>query len=408
VTRKILHQLGTLMGHLSPLTTLKHYVHILDWLVAQEVDYALQRRIQEDKALWGPQALEHVCGLRHDTAFSATYASVRSDPLAFLGQYVRQQVPSSQQHVVLAMRCAPEELRSPNLDDILLRIPPPMLPGIADVMVAIAQAIDRDVLLARNATSVTAQLEALERPVEWLTQGQSRISPRAARELLRSYKKLFVGSKEQPDVTPGVIPIPVPEYPKNPIQKKQMMFIVNETIKAFKLENNRPAMIETAKCWLQRDNAQTKEIHGENCALNASQIINGLGHMGIDPKYLSLRYVFNANGGSTGFFISPEEVQELTKKGIQLDVESESVSSVGSSQSKFVLVLTESKLNSNELIDGKIRSESKVKYHAIKYYIDGCVDGLNFASLWIDCVLNIWNPAPVQRLQFEDEVENFE
>ena len=408
VTRKILHQLGTLMGHLSPLTTLKHYVHILDWLVAQEVDYALQCRMQEEAAAWGPQVLEHVCRLRNGTAFSATYASVRANPLAFLGKFVRQQVPYPQKHVVLAMRCAPEELRSANLDDILLKIPPPILPSIVDVMVTIAQAIDRDALVARNATSVTAHLEVLERPVEWLTQGQSRISPRAAHELFRSYKKLFVGSKEQPDVSQGAIPIPVPDYPKNPVQKRQMMFIVHETIKAFNLEKNRPAMIATAKCWLQRDIAQIKEICSEIDALNASQIVNGLGSMGIDPKYLSLRYVSNASGGSPGFFISPEEVQELTKKGIQLDVESESISSVGSGQSNFVLVLTESEFNSNKLIDGKMKSESKTKYLASKHFIDGCVDGLNYASLWINCVLNIWSPAPVKKLQFEDEVNNFE
>jgi len=130
--------------------------------------------------------------------------------------------------------------------------------------------------------------------------------------------------------------------------------------------------------------------------------------MGIDPKYLSLRYVSNATGGSPGFVISPEEVQELTKKGIQLDVESESISSVGSGQSNFVLVLTESEFNSNKLIDGKMKSESKTKYLASKHFIDGCVDGLNYASLWINCVLNIWSPAPVKKLQFEDEVNNFE
>jgi hypothetical protein len=274
-------------------------------------------------------------------------------------------------------------------------------------MVTIAQAIDRETIVALNATSLTAQLEELERPVEWLTQGQSRITSRAAHELFQSYKKLFVRPKEQSDLPQETILIPVPEYPKNPARKKQMMFIVNETINAFNLEKKRPAMIALAKCWLQRDSAQSKEIYSGIDASNVLQIIDGFEYMGIDPKNINLRYIPHKAGGLIGFFLSPQDMQELIKKGILLDLGSGNIQNADSSQNSFLLILNEYESNSSKQIKSERKSESKAERQVSKHFIDGCLDGLNYASLWINCVLNIWNPTPTKRLQFDDEVDNF-
>jgi len=54
--------------------------------------------------------------------------------------------------------------------------------------------------------------------------------------------------------------------------------------------------------------------------------------------------------------------------------------------------------------EDKNKKSEGAKYPVDRHFVQGCLDGLNYASLWIICVLKIWFPDPITKLPLTDEL----
>ncbi|MDE1999607.1 MAG: hypothetical protein KGI52_11835 [Burkholderiales bacterium] len=90
-SRRNLYLVSALLGHLSPETTLYSYVHILDWLSAQEANLALQLKLKDFQT----KDLAALCHLQHSKVFRTPFRALTERPLSFLHTYIARHWPKT-------------------------------------------------------------------------------------------------------------------------------------------------------------------------------------------------------------------------------------------------------------------------------------------------------------------------
>jgi integrase len=90
-SRRYLYLVSALLGHLSPNTTVRHYISLLGWLARLELNSALSCRLKH----WTHAELAHACGLSLSATTKAPYRGWCDIPLDFFGKFAAVHIPQS-------------------------------------------------------------------------------------------------------------------------------------------------------------------------------------------------------------------------------------------------------------------------------------------------------------------------
>ncbi|GEM_PF-4177877 len=133
ITRRNLYMLASMLGHLSPLTSLKYYIHLLDWLSAREVDDALRERISN----WTMEHTSTFCSLGLSTPRERPYSHCKKDRLEFLRLHVGHSYRALAVHRPVTMSPPPV----PDLSKLLNRAARAPTPGPTQLLLVMSNAL---------------------------------------------------------------------------------------------------------------------------------------------------------------------------------------------------------------------------------------------------------------------------
>jgi len=332
-TRRNLFLVSALLGHLSPQTTTKCYLHVLDWLAGQECDQALHVRLNGI----GPHDLGVICGLSPSMPHKPPYRDSLQNPVAFFRRYVHQQLPR-------ANRERDEDQRSiADLKPVFAKIGDAQLPGPSRLMILIA------LLLEKVAP------EKLER--------DHAVPLCAIESALRNYERLYA---KQSKITPKMrMPLPLP--PRTRDDAAEFWRILESTVTSFKSHSNRHAMVSAAKVLIERNGPSTGNIYFGKQHSNAPTIVDGLIAMGIPANIMHMEIRTPDNVKSSKAFLQ-STISDISSKGVHIaniPLDWELRRAIGE-----VLRL---RISNQMVSDASLSLKRNV----------GRIKGLNFAAMWI-------------------------
>ena len=258
-TRKNLHIVSGLLGHLSPMTTCRSYLHIIDWLAGRELDTTLANRLENLAA----GQLGAICGLSPSMPHKIPYRDLLTQPVAFLRRYVQQQLPLARRDVVNKYKWEP-------VNEELSRIftglgtPPPPPPVVLLLVLARLQRQENADILSRCYS----------------------ISRNAVDSAALHYQRLY--AKQSVGIPKMRIRFPGP--PRQLYAAKEFWRILDQTSKAFSScdANTRWAMIAAARLLIQRNGPKTGRLYFGEKQESAPEIVRGLIAIGVPAAAMTL------------------------------------------------------------------------------------------------------------------------
>lgn len=258
-TRKNLYIVSDLLGHLSPLTTSRSYLHIIDWLAGRELDVALMIRLEN----LGTAQLGRICGLSPSMPHKPPYRDLQTQPVAFLRRYVQQQLPPPR-------REATEKSKRKQGTEELYRIftglgtPPPPPPIVLLLVLARHQRNEDVEQLARCYTISRNAIDSAALHYRQLYAKQSVVKPKNA--------------------------IRPPGPPRQLEAAKEFWKIQDQTSKAFSNGDSttRGAIICAARLLIQRNGPKTSRLYFGERQESAPDVVRGLIAMGIPAEGMTL------------------------------------------------------------------------------------------------------------------------
>lgn len=332
-TRRNLFLVSALLGHLSPQTTTKCYLHVIDWLAGQECDQALQERIDGI----GPRDLGVICGLSASMPHKLPYRDYLGNPVAFFRRYVDQQLPRSHRER------DDEQRPQADLKPVFAKIGDVQLPGPSRLMILLA------LLLEKKAP------EKLER--------DHAVPLSTIASALQNYERIYA---KQSKITPKKrMPLPLP--PRTRDDAAEFWRILESTVTAFKSHSNRLAMVSAARALIERNGPSTGNLYFGKQQSSAPTIVDGLIAMGIPANIMLMEIRTPDNFKSSNPYFQ-STIEEVSAKGVHIAkvrLDWEQRSAIGE-----VLRLR---------ISNQMVSDTSV---SLKRNI-GRIKGLNFAAIWV-------------------------
>ncbi len=327
--RRHLYQVAALMGHLSPLTTLRSYLHLLDWIAMRSLDMALKNKL----TILDSPALGRICGLSPSAPYKNIYRTLANRPTEFLREFIRargklkKEVAAGRTDLSKELQCVLDSLNVPTLPDIRLVM----------TLVGRRMGLDNSTYLARSFS----------------------VSSNAIDEAYRAYMRMYA---KQSVIRPKKS-IGKPAVPRR--QKDRTMFwrIIEATERAYKNKENRQSLRLAAECLIRRNGPRTGKLYFGKRVQDAPDIARGILLMGIDPDQVKL------------------VLRQVNSKGNE-----------GPSYAKAVELIGKSGIEvSTELLDWKRRSKKSdgIRLDISMYNSgdnnrsEGLVRGLNYAAMWI-------------------------
>jgi integrase len=258
-TRKNLYIVSSLLGHLSPLTTCRSYLHIIDWLAGRELDVALGCRL----ANLGAGQLGAICGLSPSMPHKLPYRDLLNQPVAFLRRYVQQQLPPIRREVVDEREWEPANRELGRIfTELGTPVPPP--PVILLLVLARLQRQEEADILSRCYTVSRNAIDS------------------AALHYQRLYAKQSVATPKKRIRFPGP--------PRQLDAAKEFWRILDQTSQAFSNgdANTRRAMIAAARLLIQRNGPKTGRLYFGEKQESAPEIVRGLIAMGVPAAGMML------------------------------------------------------------------------------------------------------------------------
>lgn len=258
-TRKNLYIVSDLLGHLSPLTTSRSYLHIIDWLAGRELDTALMIRLKD----LGTAELGRICGLSPSMPHKHPYRDLQTQPVAFLRRYVQQHLPPPRREAEEKSRQKP---RTAELDIIFSELgTPPPPPPVALLLV-----------LARHQRN-----EDPEQLVRCYTVSRNAIDSAALH-----YRQLYA---KQSVVRPKNAIRPAGP-PRQLEAAKEFWKMLDQTSQVFSNGDSatRGAIISAARLLIQRNGPKTSRLYFGERQESAPEVVRGLIAMGIPAAEMTL------------------------------------------------------------------------------------------------------------------------
>ena len=283
ITRRNLYLVSALLGHLSPQTSLKHYLHLLDWISAQEIEMNLIERLEGVES----GSLGKICGLSPSMPHKSPYRNHRGNPIRFMHQFIHMNVPRGCR-IALALPATKAIDLSPILENIKVNV----LPHPAIIIVLVARAI-RGV-----------DVEKLGRIHD--------IPPAALEAAIQSYRRMY--AKQSGEKTQGELPLPMP--PRNLIDREEFHFIIRSAYEAFESESNREDLRTTAEVLIRRPGPTTGRLYPGSSLERTLATIRGLMKIGVSPDRIRIDCPHNLDADGAPLNSQPTELSQLCKQGL--------------------------------------------------------------------------------------------
>ena len=283
ITRRNLYLVSALLGHLSPQTTLKHYLHLLDWISAQEIEIHLIERLEGVES----GSLGKLCGLSPSMPHKPPYRKHRGNPVRFMHQFIHKNVPRR-------CRIAPvlPVIKAIDLSPILENIKVNVLRHPAIVMVLVARAIRGD------------DVKKLGRIHD--------IPPAALEAAIHSYRRMY--AKQSGEKTPGKLPLPMP--PRNLVDREEFHLIIRSAYEAFGSESNREDLRTAAEVLIRRPGPTTGRLYPGRSLERALATIRGVMKMGVSPDLIRIDCPHDVDAGGGPPTSQQTELSRLCKQGL--------------------------------------------------------------------------------------------
>lgn len=341
--RRHLYQVAALMGHLSPITTLRSYLHLLDWIAMRSLDITLERKL----AHLDSSALGRICGLSPSAPYKKTYRTLASRPTEFLREFIRARGK-------LKKVSAPRRTDlSKELQRVLDTLNIPTLPDIRLVMTLVGRRIGMEdsAYLARNFA----------------------VSSNAIDTAYRAYMRMYA---KQSVIQPKMS-IAKPTIPRTKKNSATFLLIIEATKRAYKNIENRKFLRLAAECLIRRPGPRTGKLYFGKRVQDAPDIARGILLMGIDAHQvkLELRQVHSDGPEDQGLVRIVEVIRKLGIMVITEPLDWEI------RYKKSDCIRLDISIHHSAGNDQNNRSE-------------GLVRGLNYAAMWIAFV-NITNGNPI-------------
>ena len=347
-TRKNLYLVSALLGHLSPETSLRHYIHLLDWLAGREVEIALATTLVGSS----PKDLGIGCGLSASMPYKAPYVTLLENPVAFMRQYVRQYCPSELREVPLG------QMPPVDLTDIVrgIGIAPP--PGPSRMMLMLRRMLQHAPQEGwkRGAVAVDAAVSSkLER--------DHSVSHIVLQALLENYLKLY--AKQSMQVAKSNLEMPAP--PRTEVDSVEFWRVLDTASSAFSSQSKRESLILAAEFLVERNGPRVGNVYfGKRWAV-APSVVDGLIAMGLDPGMLTLDFRV-ADMGAERTHELEGIAQQIGKRGVSLETKDLDWEKRQSTGATMRLRITPRK---DAMSDAKLSR------------MVGRIRGLNYAALWV-------------------------
>ena len=330
--RRHLYQVAAFMGHLSPVTTLRSYLHLLDWIAGWSLDISLENKLSGIEA----PGLGKICGLSPSAPYKTPYRDLVSRPVRFLREFVSRRGKFRQE------QANPRTGTADELRRIYDALNVPVLPDAQLVM---------KILARRNASE----------NVESLTRNFA-VSPISIEASYRAYLRLYAKQSVKHPKTQ----VPMPSAPRTRKDRVEFWRILEETERSFASVENREYLNLAAECLIRRNGPRYGRLYFGKRDQDAPGIARGIQLMGIPPDQIKL--VVRQ--------VSPEEpmnqeleniVQAICKFGIETVLEQLDWKKRSKKTDRMRLDIS---IFDSHLQGKKKRSEGRVR-------------GLNYAALWI-------------------------
>lgn len=345
-TRRNLYLVSALLGHLSPATTLKSYIHLLDWLAGQECDQALEERIGKV----GARTLGVFCGLSPSMPHKAPYRDLVEYPVEFLRRFAALHLPKEFRESPVA------DVPANGLSLVLDMIGKDPVPHPVTMMILLGRVLNK------------APVEELER-----IHGVSRV---AIKKVHQAYRQMYAKQsvkKPKPEV-------PVPSPPRTAEDQREFWRIIDAAYRSYESQANRPAMVAAADALIRRTGPRTGRIYLGRQPDEALLVVDGLHCMGIGPALLSLV----VRMASESLEERPE-IEEIAETLAERGVEAETTNLDWPVRKEKGALL--------RLDVGFAQSDDPGKF--LKHQV-GRIRGLNYAAAWIRFVSNLHCAEPTQ------------
>ena len=330
--RRHLYQVAAFMGHLSPITTLQNYLHLLDWIAMRSLDIALDVKFADLKL----PSLGKICGLSPSAPYKRPYSDLAGNPTRFFREFIRVHGELAKEHVQARVGLDKDLL---NVVESLNTSTPP------DIRLVIKLVARR---MGQNDSFSLAKTFAVN----------SQAIDEAHNAYLRMYAKQSV-------LHPKEI-LPRPAVPRTMRDRIDFWQVIEATERAYRKKENRKFLSLAAECLIRRNGPRTGNLYFGKRVNDAPDIARGILLMGIAPAQAKL-VLRQVSADSHLDKTTESTVNEIRKSGIEV-VPEQLDWTVRNKKSD--LMRLEVDVYNAHTNGSRVRSEGRVR-------------GLNYAAMWI-------------------------
>jgi integrase len=302
VTRSNLYMVASMLGHLSPLTTLKYYIHLLDWLSAQEVAVALATRL----AQWKLKDACNVCGLSLSMSRKLPYSDCEGNALTFLRLH--------REHGCKTNRASTQDeiFKGRDLSDLLSSSAQSATPGPLQLMLLMSKALS--VLNPWWSAQILFKQQEKDLPTSNVSglsnaepQGQGVDLPAISDNSVEEFKARVDSWMKRMEVNHSIdsslvhgacssylevtakhngflMPDQFVSMPRLTKDRAEFWRILDATTASFKKDNCRNDMVVAANFLVRRKGPNTGNINLYSDFERVVALVRGLIAMGVSPK----------------------------------------------------------------------------------------------------------------------------
>ncbi|OIR16826.1 hypothetical protein GALL_26460 [mine drainage metagenome] len=249
-----LYQVAALMGHLSPITTLQSYLHLLDWIAMRSLDMVLETAL----AYLETPDLSKICGLSPSAPYQVPYREVASRPVDFFREFIRARGRYSKEPVKVKIGVIEQ------LQHVVDALNAPIHPDIRLVITLVARRMKL-------------------KDSSWLAKTFG-YSAHAIDALYSAYMRLYA----KQSVLHPKAKVAQPSIPRTMRDRTEFWRIIEATERAYKKIDNRKSLILAAECLIRRNGPRTGNLYFGKRVDNAPDIVRGIQLMGIRPDDVKL------------------------------------------------------------------------------------------------------------------------
>lgn len=327
-----LYQVAALMGHLSPITTLHSYLHLLDWISMRSLDIALGNTL----ANLGTPDLGKVCGLSPSAPYQTPYRDFSGQPISFLRHFIRSRGRFTKSRLEYKLDVEKK------LQKVVHAINAPTPPNFGLVIKLVGRRMKLN-----DSTGLAKTFE---------------INAQAIDALYKDYMRLYAKQSVQNPKEK----ISQPSIPRTITERGEFWRIIDTTERAYNKKENRAHLSLAAECLIRRNGPRTGNLYFGKRLNDAPDIARGILLMGINPIDIKLMHRQVSLNDVADHALS-NIIDEIRKLGIAVIQKSLHWDKRTKKSDRIRLEIAVNNLN----LGAHERSEGRVR-------------GLNYGAMWIN------------------------